>query len=256
MERLIVLRRGLDGAELGLRSGELPLSGGRGQGHWCPELERGLRWTLAEERDEDALDFHPLPRLWSLLAQSEDPLWPLFRSARRLLGRASGRRLVVSVTGCKAGSSRYNAALRARAELAGELAARAGCTVLTGGLSGVMSDAARGARRAGGESVGILPSEQHRDANPHLDLVLPSGIGYARNVLVANACDGMISLSGGTGTLEELCFALDARRAVLSWAGWSLEGVERVEEDDAESICLFLDQLCFQHLPGLALTPN
>lgn len=142
------------------------------------------------------------------------------------------RKLVLAITGRKETSPRYNNELAQAAIVAGQVAAELGLTVLTGGLSGVMERAAEGAKRGGGETVGILPGGNHNEGNPFLDLVLPSGIGIARNVLMANACDFMLALPGGTGTLEELCFALDFERPVISWGSWEIDGVRKVPYPD------------------------
>ena len=146
--------------------------------------------------------------------------------------RFGNRKLVVAITGRKESSPRYTMELANAAMVAGRIAANLGLTVLTGGLSGVMERAAEGAKIAGGETVGILPGGKHEDANPFLDLVLPSGIGIARNVLMASACDFMLALPGGTGTLEELCFALDFERPVISWGSWDIDGVHKVPFPD------------------------
>lgn len=142
--------------------------------------------------------------------------------------RFGNRKLVLAITGRKESSPRYNEELAQAAITAGKIAATMGLTVLTGGLSGVMERAAEGAKLGGGETIGILPGLHHKEANRFLDFVLPSGIGIARNVLMASACDFMLALPGGTGTLEELCFALDFERPVLSWGSWDIEGVTKV----------------------------
>ena len=149
----------------------------------------------------------------------------VLRNAMRL----SGRRIICAITGRKETSPRYTPETASAALAAGKIAASLGLTVLTGGLSGVMERAAEGARRVGGATIGILPGSEHRDANPYLDHVLPSGVGIARNCLMATACDLMVALPGGTGTLEEVCFALDFGRPVLSWGSWEIEGVRKVE---------------------------
>jgi uncharacterized protein (TIGR00725 family) len=142
------------------------------------------------------------------------------------------RKLVLAITGRKESSPRYTMELATAAIAAGRIAAQMGLTVLTGGLSGVMERAAEGAKIAGGETIGILPGARHEDGNRYLDFVLPSGIGIARNVLMASACDFMLALPGGTGTLEELCFALDFERPVISWGSWDMEGVHQVAFPD------------------------
>lgn len=146
--------------------------------------------------------------------------------------RFGTRKLVVAITGRKESSPRYTPELAKAANTAGRVAAELGLVVLTGGLSGVMERAAEGAKLAGGHTIGILPGASHDDGNRFLDVVLPSGIGIARNVLMAQACDFMLALPGGTGTLEELCFALDFGRPVLSWGSWDIDGVRKLAFPD------------------------
>ena len=146
------------------------------------------------------------------------------------------RRLVIAITGRKESSPRYTKETAEAAFAAGRACAELGLTVLTGGLSGVMEKAAEGAKSGGGLTIGILPGANHDDGNKYLDLVLPSGIGIARNVLLAQACDFMLALPGGTGTLEELCFALDFGRPVISWGSWEIEGVQKVPYGDAAAL--------------------
>lgn len=165
--------------------------------------------------------------------------------------RFKTRRLVLAITGRKETSPRYNPELARAAVNAGRIAAGLGLTVLTGGLSGVMERAADGAKSAGGETIGILPGGNHDDGNQFLDYVLPSGIGIARNVLMANACDFMLALPGGTGTLEELCFALDFERPVISWGSWDIDGVRKVPYPDEALLTQELSLLIAEKLNSL-----
>jgi uncharacterized protein (TIGR00725 family) len=103
-----------------------------------------------------------------------------------------------------------------------------------------MAEAARGAKDAGGVTLGILPGLLHAEANPYLDFVLPSGIGIARNALTAAACDLMIALPGGSGTMEEMLFALDFGRTVISFGGPQVEGVEYVEATNYSGLVTLL----------------
>ena len=110
------------------------------------------------------------------------------------------------------------------AEQAGEMLARRGITLVTGGRGGVMEAAARGAARAGGLTVGITPGTDAKAANPWCDIVLPTGLGHARNVLTALAGDFIVAVGGGAGTLSELCFAWVHGRPIYvlqGSGGWS-----------------------------------
>jgi uncharacterized protein (TIGR00725 family) len=169
--------------------------------------------------------------------------------------RLGSRKIVLAITGRKESSPRYTMDLAKAALAAGRIAAELGFTVLTGGLSGVMERAAEGAKIAGGETLGILPGDRHADANPYIDIVLPSGIGIARNCLIATACDLMLALPGGTGTLEEMCFALDFERPVISWGSWEMDGATPVEFPNEEKLKMELQQLIVRNFSP-DLTPR
>jgi len=147
------------------------------------------------------------------------------------------RRLVCSVVGTKETGSKWSPEVQLQAYKVGFTAVAAGFVVMTGGKSGVMEHAARGAQRAGGIAIGILPEGDREFANPYLTLALPSGMGIGRNVLTALFCDVMVALPGGTGTLEEMAFAVDFERPVLSWGSWDcIPGVVQVENiNDVEA---------------------
>src|SRR5712691_9010814 len=116
----------------------------------------------------------------------------------------------------------------ARAEEVGRLLAERGCTVVTGGLGEVMAAAARGAKSAGGTTIGILPGESRADANEWIDHAVVTGIGHARNLAVVASGDAVIAVGGGYGTLAEIGFALTlGRRVVILEPGWEVEGALR-----------------------------
>src|SRR5213595_2449561 len=115
-----------------------------------------------------------------------------------------------------------------RAEQVGRLLAERGCTVVTGGLGEVMAAAARGAKSAGGTTIGILPGERRADANEWIDHVVVTGIGHARNLAVAASGDAVIAVGGSWGTLAEIAYAsLLGRRVVILEPGHAVEGVAR-----------------------------
>ena len=116
----------------------------------------------------------------------------------------------------------------ARAEEVGRLLAERGCTVVTGGLGEVMAAASRGAKEAGGTTIGILPGERREDANPWVDHVVVTGIGHARNLAVVGSGDAVIAVGGSWGTLAEIAFASRlGRKVVILEPGLSVEGVAR-----------------------------
>ena len=115
-----------------------------------------------------------------------------------------------------------------RAEEVGRLLAERGCTVVTGGLGEVMAAACRGAKSAGGTTIGILPGERRHEGNEWLDYEVVTGIGHARNVAVAASGDAVIAIGGSWGTLAEVAFAMRlGRPVVILEPGLQVEGVPR-----------------------------
>lgn len=113
------------------------------------------------------------------------------------------------------------------AEEVGRLLAERGCTVVTGGLDEVMGAAHRGAKRAGGATIAILPGEDRGAANRWADYVVATGIGHARNLAVAASGDAVIAVGGSWGTLAEIAFARRLGKPVVALEGApSVEGVE------------------------------
>jgi uncharacterized protein (TIGR00725 family) len=114
------------------------------------------------------------------------------------------------------------------AEEVGRLLAERGCTVVTGGLGEVMAAATRGAKGAGGTTIGILPGESRANANEWIDHAVVTGIGHARNLAVVASGDAVIAVGGTWGTLAEIGFAMRlGRRVVVLEPGWQLDGVRR-----------------------------
>ena len=117
-----------------------------------------------------------------------------------------------------------------------EIGAR-GHVLICGGRTGVMREACRGAKESGGLTVGILPGDDLGDVNEFVDIPLPTGIGYARNVLVARAGEAVIAIDGSLGTLSEIAFALISSRPVVGLGTWELRDghgeeapIQRVED--------------------------
>jgi uncharacterized protein (TIGR00725 family) len=115
-----------------------------------------------------------------------------------------------------------------RAEDLGRLLAGRGATVVTGGLGEVMAAVSRGARNAGGTTIGVLPGETRAAANEWLDHVVVTGIGHGRNLAVVASGDAVIAVGGRYGTLAEIGFALTlGRPVVVLEPGWEVEGTLR-----------------------------
>lgn len=97
-----------------------------------------------------------------------------------------------------------------------------GATLVTGGLGGVMAAACRGGRDAGALTVGLLPGVDRDAANPYVDVAVPTGLGEARNALVARAADVVVAVGGSWGTLSEVALALRAGTPVVVLWGWAI----------------------------------
>ncbi|HXL42731.1 MAG TPA: LOG family protein [Gaiellaceae bacterium] len=130
-----------------------------------------------------------------------------------------------------------------RAEEVGRLLAARGCTVVTGGLGQVMEAAARGAKSAGGTTIGVLPGERRADANDWIDHVVVTAVGHARNLAVVASGDAVIVVGGKWGTLAEIGFAnVLGRPVVILEPGWELQGVPRAASPE-EAVELALGSL-------------
>lgn len=105
----------------------------------------------------------------------------------------------------------------------GRLLAERGVTLVCGGLFGVMEAACMGAKEAGGRTVGILRTYNRYEANAYVDTVIPTGLGDARNVLVATAGEAAIAIAGRLGTLSEIAIALKHNVPVVGLGTWKLD---------------------------------
>lgn len=103
-----------------------------------------------------------------------------------------------------------------RARAVGRLLAEAGCVVVTGGLGGVMKAASRGAKEAGGLVVGIVPGPDPTSANGYVDVAIATGMGDARNAILANTAEAFVAVAGSWGTLSEIAFALKRGKRVVA----------------------------------------
>lgn len=101
--------------------------------------------------------------------------------------------------------------------------ARRGGILVCGGLSGIMEAACRGARQQGGTVVGILPGTEAAAANPCVDIPIVTGLGFARNTLVAYTGQAAIAIGGKLGTLTEICYGLLHGKKVVTLGSWNLD---------------------------------
>jgi len=165
------------------------------------------------------------------------------------------RSVQISVVGFNADSCTEVA--RKAAYEVGRTIAREGGTVVCGGLGGVMEAACKGARDAGGHSVGIIPSADPAQANPYCDVVVATGLGKFRNFVVAYSGDAMVVVGGGAGTLIEVAAAYQAAKPIVAvrgtggvadeWAGRHLDdrrtGVIPEGQDPEEAVAKVMRKL-------------
>lgn len=125
---------------------------------------------------------------------------------------------------CGAGST--DAELTNLAWEVGREIGRSGAVLICGGLGGIMASAAKGAFEAGGLTIGILPGDEHHQANEFIQIPLPTGLGHARNAIIARSAEAIIALPGGAGTLSEIALGLKMGRRVIGLTAWSeIKGV-------------------------------
>jgi uncharacterized protein (TIGR00725 family) len=119
------------------------------------------------------------------------------------------------------GASKATAAELRMAETVGRELAKHGAAVVCGGLGGIMEAACRGASEEGGLTIGILPGDDRKTANPYIQIPIVSSIGFARNAAVAKTGQAVIAIGGAYGTLSEIAFALQSGIPVIGLNSWS-----------------------------------
>lgn len=142
------------------------------------------------------------------------------------------------------GSSSAAPEVEKLAEEAGKLILDGGFNLICGGMGGVMAAACRGARSSaqhgGGVAIGVLPGEDVRAANAYCDVAIATGIGCARNVVIIRSADGLLAISGGSGTLSEIALAWQLGKPVVALkpsGGWSAR-LAGLKLDDRRSDCI------------------
>ncbi len=111
----------------------------------------------------------------------------------------------------------------------GKKLAKVADILVSGGLSGVMEAVCSGFKAEGGLTIGIIPSYNKKDANKFVDIVIPTGLGLARNVLVVTAADVVVALSGRAGTLSEIAYCIQFGIPVINLGSWDIPGVIQVK---------------------------
>jgi uncharacterized protein (TIGR00725 family) len=139
-------------------------------------------------------------------------------------------RLAIAVIG--AGEASHET--KALAREVGRGIAERGAVLICGGRGGVMEAAGAGAQAAGGHTIGILPNYDRSSANSHIEFVIATGMGQARNVIVVASASAVIALPGEAGTLSEIGLALKIGRPVVALGAWrEIEGVRHAATPEA-----------------------
>ena len=116
------------------------------------------------------------------------------------------------------------------AEEVGRELAKNGVALICGGLGGVMEDACRGAVAEGGLTIGVIPGEDRKSANPYVQIPIVTGIGYARNVIIVKSAQAVIAVGGGYGTLTEIGYALDSKIPVIGLKTWKISRNNQIDK--------------------------
>ena len=104
--------------------------------------------------------------------------------------------------------------------------------LVCGGLSGTMKAVCQGFKAEDGLTIGIIPGYDKDDANPFMDIVIPTGMGLARNVLVVKSADVVVALPGQMGTLSEIAYCMQFGIPVISLNSWDIKGVIKTRTVD------------------------
>lgn len=134
------------------------------------------------------------------------------------------RKKVVSVIGGRS----CNKKVEQLAQKLGKNLAKVADILVSGGLSGTMKAVCQGFKAGGGLTIGIIPGYNKKDANQFVDIVIPTGLGLARNVLVVTTADVVIALPGEAGTLSEIAYCLQFGIPVVSLNSWDVPGVIKI----------------------------
>lgn len=129
---------------------------------------------------------------------------------------------IIGVVG--SGSGEIDEKIYEIAEKLGRLIARENFVLVCGGLYGIMEAVCKGAKSENGFTIGVIPSLDKKTANRYVDLIIPTGIGEARNLILVSTADAIITIAGESGTLSEIAFAWKMSKPIISintTGGWS-----------------------------------
>jgi hypothetical protein len=138
----------------------------------------------------------------------------------------TAREIIIAVIGTRQPSPEESKL----AEEVGRELAKNGIALICGGLGGVMEDACRGACAEGGLTIGVIPGDDRKSANPCVQIPIVTGIGYARNVIIIKSAQAIIAVGGGYGTLTEIGYALDSKKPVIGLKTWKFSRNNRMDK--------------------------
>lgn len=132
----------------------------------------------------------------------------------------------------------YNRAFQVGQEIATQ-----GYGMVCGGLGGVMEAAAKGCQQNGGITVGIIPQEDVQPANSFLDIVIPTGMGIMRNLLVVRTAMGLIAVGGRFGTLSEIAFGLQLKKPLVALNSWDVSEAVYKAQTPSDAVSHLIEQI-------------
>ncbi len=128
------------------------------------------------------------------------------------------------------GGAQVDNDILALAEAVGREIAKTGAILICGGKSGVMEAACKGAKAEGGVTIGVLPGEDRREANPFVDIPIVTGMGIGRNIVIVRSAGAIIAINGAYGTLSEIAYALQLGVPVVGLKTWEVsDGIHKAD---------------------------
>lgn len=129
------------------------------------------------------------------------------------------------------------------AEEVGSLIAQRRAILITGGMGGVMNAASKGAKSANGLVIGILPGGNKANANPYIDIPIVTGMGEARNIIIARTCDCAVAINGKYGTLSEIAYCLMFNVPVIGINTWDIDAPIKKAKNAIQAMKMIFEEL-------------